>query len=116
MAAVGYGIVRATAEKHFAPTVVDAKTVSAPRVEPMLPVPAARLTAVEKASNAREKRSPVLTGASRPLRAPVLPGVDPVEAKAIGSACLAETGENAGDFQACVLRRARETPHAIHLD
>lgn len=116
MAAVGYGIVRGAAAKHFAPTVVDAETVGAPRVGPMVSTPAAQVSVGEKASPAREKKSSVLTGASRPLRAPVLPGVDPVEAKAIGSACLAETGEDADAFHACVLRTARETPHAIHLD
>ena len=116
MVAVGYGIVRAAVEKQSGPTVVDAKTASAPRVEPMLPVPAAQVSAVKKASPALEKKSPALMGAPRPLRAPVLPSVDPEEAKAIGSACLAETGEDANAFHACVLRTARETPHAIHLD
>jgi hypothetical protein len=116
MVTVGYGIVRAAAAMHFAPTVVDAKTVSAPKVEPVPRVTAARVTAAGKASPAHEKRSPVLTGAPRTLRAPVLPGVDPVEAKAIGSACLAETGDKEDAYRACVLRTAQETPHAIHLD
>lgn len=115
MAGVGYGIVRGAAAKHFAPTVVDAKMVSVPQVQPMLPAPAVRVTAAEKTLPVREKKAPVVA-AARPLRAPVLPGVDPVEAKAIGSACLAATGEKADAYQACVVRTARETPHPIHLD
>ena len=111
MVVVGYGIVHGAAAKHFAPTVVDAKTVS---VE--LPVAAAPATAtvreVVKAGPVVEKRPAV----ARTLRAPALPGIDPVEAKAIGSACLAETGEDADALRSCVLRTAKETPHAIHLE
>jgi hypothetical protein len=109
MAAVGFGVLRGTVAKHFAPTVVDAKTVSAPRVAPVRPAPAAQVAAVEKTSPLPEKKP-------RRLRSPVLPGVAPEEAKAIGSACLEETGEEADAFRACVLRTAMETPHAIHLD
>ena len=111
MVVVGYGIVHGAAAKHFSPTVVDAKTVS---VE--LPVAAAPATAtvreVVKAGPVVEKRP----AAARTLRAPALPGIDPVEAKAIGSACLAETGEDADALRTCVLRTAKETPHAIHLE
>jgi hypothetical protein len=115
MAGVGYGVVRGVAEKHFEPTVVAAKTVTAPRVEPM-PMPAARVTAVEKTPAVREEKAPVVTVVPRSLRAPALPGVNRAEAEAIGSACLAETGGQADAFRTCVVRTAQETPHAIHLD
>ena len=48
MAAVGYGIVRGAAAKHFAPTVVDAETVVAPRVGPMVSAPAAQVSVDRK--------------------------------------------------------------------
>jgi hypothetical protein len=111
MAGVGYGVVRGVAEKHFEPTVVAATTVSAPRVEAR---PTAPVAAVEKAPIVSEEKAPVVV--SRTLRAPVLPGVDRAEAKAIDSACLAETGAQEDAFRTCVVRTAQEKPHAIHLD
>jgi hypothetical protein len=114
MALVGYGIVRGSAAKYPTLSVVNAKTVSVPRAEPLPTVRTERV--VEKAMPAPEKKSPVATAELRPLRAPKLPSVDAEEAKEIDAACLAETGSKEGAFQACVVRTARETPHAIHLD
>lgn len=116
MLAVGYGIVRGAAAKHLALGVVDAKTDSGSRPEPVPPVPAARATAREKAVPAGEKRSPVVAAAPRPLRAPALPSLDASVAKAIGSVCLAKTGDKADEFNSCVLETARETPQPIHLE
>lgn len=117
VAAVAYGIVHGVAQKEMSPSVVDAKTVAAPQVHPV--VASKPVAEVEKP--VREAQPEAAVAPRRALRAPALPGLDAEDAKAITDTCRAwnsdaTDGETPEDFRDCVVRTAQATPRPIHLD
>jgi hypothetical protein len=117
VAAVAYGIVHGVAQKEMSPPVVDAKTVAAPQVHPV--VSSKPVAEVEKP--VREAEPEAVVAPRRALRAPSLPGLDAEDAKVIADTCRAENSnasdsETPEDFRDCVVRTAQATPRPIHLD